>query len=305
MITHWFPPDTHDGNKNNVDCLCVGTGRFLRSVLVPAMVAAGFHPALIQTRGRSFLEYMVIRDKAVVSSSYEVDTVLASGETQTDLIPCYGAFSLGRPEDKQAVYDKLLPGMGGISMLGVGVTEAGLASAQTQAMHDLYQLICKFQELVESGQCKVTTPNQRICVINTDNVPNNGSVMQQHMETLAAESEFMQVFLKERMDRITSQREGSNGMVPRAEPVPAKALVLLDEQNDLPEAFTKCEDLGVVVRETASQLQADIALKLRVANGTHTAAAHVMALLKLTMTDALSADNDTAKLLMLYLDTLV
>ncbi len=47
----------------------------------------------------------------------------------------------------------------------------------------------------------------------------------------------------------------------------------------------------------------DIALKLRVANGTHTAAAHVMALSKLLLTDKLSSGSNEATLLMEYLDS--
>jgi len=78
----------------------------------------------------------------------------------------------------------------------------------------------------------------------------------------------------------------------------------LDPNGDLPQAFCILKEHGVVVRTTAEQLQADIALKLRIANGTHTAISHLMALLKLTMTDSLSASDDTAKLLMLSLDSL-
>jgi len=86
--------------NTNVDCLCLGTGRFLRSVLVPALVQAGFHPALIQTRGRTMLDYMTSR----YSPSYEVETVLSDGTVNTDDIPCFGAYSLGSTETKQVVY---------------------------------------------------------------------------------------------------------------------------------------------------------------------------------------------------------
>merc|ERR1712238_377342 len=56
-------------------------------------------------------------------------------------------------------------------------------------------------------------------------------------------------------------------------------------------------------------LTTDIALKLRIANGTHTALAHVMALSGLTRTDVLSADHDTttnehSKVLVRYIDSL-
>jgi len=108
-------------------------------------------------------------------------------------------------------------------------------------------------------------------------------------------------------------------MVPRAEPVPAKALVVEDLRGDLPKAFADtriAQKYGVVVRTQPNQLQADIALKLRVANGTHTAIAHVMALSSLTTTASLSppppnTNNNTnnttidhSKLLIHYLDSL-
>ena len=85
---------------------------------------------------------------------------------------------------------------------------------------------------------------------------------------------------------------------------PAKALVILDTAHDLPAAMTRLpSEYGVVVRSTPRQLQADIALKLRVANGTHTAAAHAMALCKLLKTDVLSS-SASGELFMAYLDSL-
>ena len=140
--THWLPESSQ--GEDLPTALCLGTGRFLRSVLVPTLVGAGLRPALIQTRGRSFLEMMANSS----SATYPVDTVLPSGETQTDQVPCFGAFSLGKPEDKSYVLDNFLPTLKGISVLGIGVTEAGLASKDTVAMKDLYLLFQKFQQLV-------------------------------------------------------------------------------------------------------------------------------------------------------------
>jgi len=287
---------------NNVDCLCLGTGRFLRSVLVPALVQAGFHPAMIQTRGRTMLDYMMTRD----SSTYEVDTVLTDGNVETSNIHCYGAYSLGSPETKQAVYQELLPNMKCPSVLGVGVTEAGLASSSTPVMHNLYELL---------QHCCTTftyTDSHKLCIVDMDNVPNNGQVLQKHMMELAENQndddmkDFLSTrvaFLNTMVDRITSQRPDSDGMVPRCEPVPIKALVILDTHGNLPLSMQKLPaELGVVVRPTAQQLQADIALKLRVANGTHTALAHAMALCKLLKTDILSSSE--GELLMDYLDSL-
>ena len=286
---------------STVDCLCFGTGRFLRSVLMPALVQAGFHPALIQTRGRTMLDYMSQRD----SPTYEVDTVLPSGKEQTAEVACYGAYSLGTDETKQAVYQELLPNMKTLSILGVGVTEAGLASSSTPVMHNLYELLqhCRMHFTYDG--------DNKLCIIDMDNVPNNGQVLQNHMMELAKDDETMRQFLETKValldtmvDRITSQREGSNGMVPRCEPVPMKALVILDTDGNLPESILKLPNhLGVVVRSTPHQLQADIALKLRVANGTHTAVAHAMALCKILKTDVLLGSSD-GDLIMAYLDSL-
>jgi mannitol-1-phosphate/altronate dehydrogenase len=200
-----------------------------------------------------------------------------------------------------------------ISVIGVGVTEGGLSSASNQAMVNLAALL---RHVMKMGvACE--NPNGKICIINTDNVPNNGSVIFHHMMELAKEKNddaFVE-FLKNRVtfhntmvDRITSQRPDSDGMVPRCEPVPAKACVVEDLDGDLPPNLTTPElkqAFGWVVRSQRGELSCDIALKLRVANGTHTAAAHVMALVGLTMTDALSSKSDGGATLILdYLDAL-
>jgi hypothetical protein len=156
------------------------------------------------------------------------------------------------------------------------------------------------------------TPHKKLCVIDMDNIPQNGDVLARHMNSLAQDNAKMLrfladkvVFLNTMVDRITSHREG-DPMVPKAEPVPAKALVILDSEGDLPVAFHKMkESHGVVVRSTRAELEIDLALKLRVANGTHTALAHILALTKRTMTDALTVDGVAGPLLLAYLDALV
>ena len=325
--THWLPTKSIPA-RSAVDCLCLGTGRFLRAVLVPALNAAGLHPVLVQTRGRNFLEYMhtleregssLARQEAEeasssLSSSFPVDTVLTSGDIQTDWIPCYGAFSLGGDNDRQAFQDWFRQqDLAKLRVIGLGVTEAGLASAETTVMQHLYQL------LKAIFTHRNVLQQDKICIVNTDNVPQNGSLVKQYMQTLAQREEkeenmqqmlfFLQnqvVFLDSMVDRITSERPGSAGLVPRAEPLPTKALVLLDEGNDLPNTFQKVDpSFGIILRRTRTALENDIALKLRVANGTHTAVAHAMALLLCPMTDILSKTNERSGVLLLeYLDAL-
>lgn len=60
----------------------------------------------------------------------------------------------------------------------------------------------------------------------------------------------------------------------------------------------------VKIRHHAKDLESDIALKLRVANGTHTAVAHTMALSSLVNTEALCSSTCTSALIMHYLDAL-
>jgi Mannitol-1-phosphate/altronate dehydrogenases len=308
-------------DKSVIDSLCIGSGRFLRAVLVPALVAANLKPAIVQTRGTSFMKYCSSRKSGEDQWTYEVDTVLHDGEIKTDVIVCYGAGTLGTEEGKKDTLE-LLDGLKGIKLIGVGVTEAGLASATTKSMRDLFDILSRLQELMSVGTIACNNPSGKISIVNTDNVPHNGDVIRSHMMKLAHESEKeekMTDFLKEHVvfhnsmvDRITSQRPGSDGLVPRAEPTPAKALVIEDLEGDLPLDLLK-KDIqdthGVIVRLKQGELDADIALKLRVANGTHTAVAHTMALCGLLMTDVLSSPKnsthyDSASLLMAYLDAL-
>ena len=93
----WFPY-TDSNAIPNIQAICLGTGRFLRSVLVPAIV--DMNPVLIQPRGDSFWKYMQEKDG---NNLYEVDTVMPDGAVDTTAIPCYGGFSMGTAEGSQAL----------------------------------------------------------------------------------------------------------------------------------------------------------------------------------------------------------
>jgi len=204
-----------------------------------------------------------------------------------------------------------------ISIIGVGVTEAGLSGPTSQSLIHLAAILKKIALLLSASSLTCPNPNGKVCVVNTDNVPGNGSCIRKYLleiadseESSASFKEFLLngvAFHNTMVDQITSQRDGSHGMVPRCEPVPSKALVIEDLDADLPAMFSSPKlksKYGVVVRTQSGQLDGDIALKLRVANGTHTAVAHVMALSSLLMTDVLAEDKTDAKaeLLMKYLD---
>jgi hypothetical protein len=304
-----------DDATAKVNCLCLGTGRFLRNVLVPVFNHAGFYPALIQTRGLSFLNYMMEQQEQRQSISpttvpfYEVDTVLASGDVITDQVACYGVFSLANAETRAATFDFVASLEHGVLMIGVGVTEAGLASAESGAMKDLMELLRVLARKKSNQHCL-----EKICIINTDNVSDNGDLIQSHLQSIASNGdhdhemlEFLNnhvVCLNTMVDRITSSRPNDPN-VPRAEPLPAKALVILDPDCNLPRAFYDVRLDGVVVRSTRKLLEADLGLKLRVANGTHTAVAHAMALQGMLTTDVLGTDTFREVWMESYLESLV
>jgi len=117
--TFWLPPPTKKtavsspDHVEDVNCLCIGTGRFLRSVLVPPLVASKVcKPAIIQTRGTNFIDFMADTDSnPAMGPEYPIDTVLQSGETETVYVKCFGAFSWGTDTHKQAVQEELLSKM--------------------------------------------------------------------------------------------------------------------------------------------------------------------------------------------------
>jgi hypothetical protein len=340
---HCWTASSDAASTSSIDCVCLGTGRFLRAVLVPALAQSGYRTALIQPRGRVLLDALLLRsneaegDDTDGARTYEVDTVLATGEIETSRVPIHGAFSLGALDDRQALFDWLRSyrfstndSNGGIPrVLGVGVTEAGLSGSDTPAMRDLYEILqcfCSTYSSRSSSSSSADSSGSRMSVINTDNVPMNGDVIKAHMLHIAQQQrgdDRMVEFLSERVffhnsmvDRITSHRP-NDALVPRAEPMPAKALVVLDPLRLLDPLSNVA---GVVLRKSVQELQNDIELKLRVANGTHTALAHVLALLGIAMTNHVvngeafvaapgetpsEADASPLELLVRYLDSLV
>lgn len=246
------------GSGQNIDAICLGSGRFLRSVLVP-FLSFNLKPAVFQTRGRNFLDSFNDNrcDDATTSSGnnnypvssslqYPVDTIEFDGSITTSDIEIYSAGTIGTAGGKYSLMDRLISNMNCIAVIGVGVTEAGLQSADNQCMLDLTELLNKIFRR-RSLQCP--NPNGRICVINTDNLPNNGDVMRSHVlknavkyDEVVGEGDMSFVdfistnvaFLNTMVDRITSSRPNSNGLVPMCEPLPAKALVICDPGRDLP-----------------------------------------------------------------------
>jgi hypothetical protein len=174
--------------------------------------------------------------------SYPVDTIDYSGQVSTARIDICAVGTLGSPSGKQAIQQLLHSSTTNIQVIGVGVTEAGLSSPSNQCMLDLTWILYQLYKQEKYH-------DEKISIVNTDNVPNNGDVIQSHVlenvqsfETAYSfgDMSFMEFienrvsFLNSMVDRITSARVGSSGMIPSCEPLPEKALVICDPGNDLP-----------------------------------------------------------------------
>ena len=275
---------------------------------------------VFQTRGHSFVDFLRETDTSNNGGvmqrifgvgkplNYPVDTVNYDGKVTTEYIDICCAGTVGSAEGKAALQELLSDQ---IQVIGVGVTEAGLNSPNNQCMLDLTWVIF---ELYSRSAGK----DGKICIVNTDNLPNNGDVMKSHVlsnvklyeeQELRADISFFEfvttrtVFLNSMVDRITSSRKDSKGMVPSCEPLPQKALVICDPGSDLPQWSSNEQvqkKFGVRIRHHEDELASDISLKLRVANGTHTALAHAMALSSLSNTETLSS----IPVILSYLDSL-
>lgn len=180
--------------------------------------------------------------------------------------------------------------LGNLSVIGLGVTEAGIQSGST-AIRQLEA----FLHAVWS-----TYPTRLLSVINTDNIDANGDKIYSYVKEAAAATEnttsrpkeFMEwldshvVFHNTMVDRVVSQRDG-NAHVPRCEPLPSKALVIEDVKNFLSHVKWR-SSRGVVIRSKEGEIVIDHALKLRVINAIHTALVYTMALSKIKDTRAAS-----------------
>lgn len=272
----------------HVSAVCIGTGRFLRTVLVPALLELGGEVILAQTRGTNFGKYLEGRS----DRTYEVDTVLQDGRVITSTFPVAAAGSLGIPQGRET-FLQLPAQLPNLCYIGLGLTEAGITH-NGQSIVDLAEFL---------HACFIAAPNREtpLSIINTDNLPFNGDAVRSHVcscdfaqavpQAAAFESWLRQRvhFHNTMVDRITSHRRDAPD-VPRAEPLPAKALVIEDLHGVLPVRFSSVP--GVVVRARPGQLALDIAMKLRVANGLHTAMVYAMALGRLFRTDACIGQPD-------------
>ena len=114
-------------NGQEIDSICLGSGRFLRSVLVP-FLSSNSKVAVFQTRGRTFLDSFK-HETAPSKLCYPVDTIQFDGNTTTSNINISAAGTLGTQDGKSQLTARIVSNMKCISIIGVGVTEAGLSNA--------------------------------------------------------------------------------------------------------------------------------------------------------------------------------
>jgi mannitol-1-phosphate/altronate dehydrogenase len=273
-------------------CVCIGAGRFLRAVLVPALREAGESVIVAQPRGTSFGEYMAARPPPS-ANTYEVDCVAVDGSVATTEQTIVAVGSLGSAAGR-AAFMALPPALPRLRVIGVGVTEAGVAMDSGSMLH-----LAEF--LHRCMQANPGDRNWKLAVINTDNVPDNGDKIGSFVRggsfvaglpaaegaAFAAWLDANVCFVNSMVDRIVAAREGESE-VPRAEPLPKKALVLEDLHGALPAALAAAA--GVVVRSVAGEIETDHCLKLRILNAVHSAIVYLGALTpSLRTTDAVIA----------------
>ena len=162
--TYTFAPLTPQ--FSDASAVCIGTGRFLRAVLVPALHELGCGVVLAQTRGTSFCAHMA------ECTEYEVDTVATDGSVQTARLPVAACGSLGLAEGR-AAFLALPATLKHLRYIGLGLTEAGLV-ANNASISDLAELL---------HACSVQSSDHFISVINTDNVPFNGDLVRSLVRT--------------------------------------------------------------------------------------------------------------------------
>ncbi|KAG7378209.1 hypothetical protein PHYBOEH_000457, partial [Phytophthora boehmeriae] len=264
--------------SESTDSICIGSGRFLRCVLVPTLRAAGSSVVVAQTRGTSFATAC-----ANAQGTYEVDTIQKDGSVQTEEIQVEAVGSLGDAEGRKA-FMQLPSKLPKLKFIGFGVTESGVVK-NGPAIVDLTELLYN---------CFQAVPNNVISVVNTDNLPKNGDTIKKlvletewtgqpdDLEAFRAYVAAKVHFHNTMVDRLTSHRE-NDSLVPLTEPWPIKTLVIEDLQGVL-DAKVLSALPGVHIRTTAGQLEQDHLLKLSIANAVHTAVVYLLALTRVKTT---------------------
>jgi len=127
--------------------------------------------------------------------------------------------------------------------------------------------------------------SKTISVINTDNLyPNGAKLKELTKKKISTDEDNLIMWLdtnvtfhNSMVDRITSYRQGDES-VPRAEPLPYKALVIEDINDRLNPVLKTLKHLGVHICSETSEIIDCINFKLMIANATHTCMVYSMAM---------------------------
>jgi len=127
-----MPLKIFSGSLSDAQAVVLGSGRFIRALLVPILDQLDMKTIIMQPRGTDFIEYLSERE----SGDYEVDVSLLDGSVLTQTVHSVLAVgSLGIEEDTKD-FLRLPFQLPHLSLIGVGVTEAGL-QADSPAMNQL------------------------------------------------------------------------------------------------------------------------------------------------------------------------
>eukprot|EP00948_MAST-09A_sp_MAST-9A-sp1_P001640 g1640.t1 len=303
--------------------VCIGSGRFIRSLLVPFIREASPKSEchIFQTRGTSFLEYC--KDKTINDDNddgnkvfYEVDTLETTGKVVTKRISFASPpESLGQTSGREKLMslarDHTITRR--VSVIGIGVTEAGL-HADSPVLRELTRFLYLCYEMVKKSK-DATVSEWNISLINTDNgtigLPYNGDLLSKLITNNAFLNEcgentkhFQQfcesniTFHNTVVDRMVSHRP-ENKNIPQAEPIPSKGIIVEDLKSCLPTYFKSSASssksntavavaqrrYGIIVRNKPGALDKDRALKLRVMNAIHTAMVYHQVMTGVKMTN--------------------
>ncbi|TYZ62193.1 hypothetical protein PybrP1_004945 [[Pythium] brassicae (nom. inval.)] len=227
--------------------VCIGSGRFVRAMLVPVLRAVGADVVVAQTRGRDFADAC-----ARASGAYEMDVFRADGSTETEVVEVEAVGSLGDVEGR-AAFMELPAQLPGLKYIGFAVTDSGIVK-DGQAVVDLAEFVL---EATWAGKPADSAPFERY---------------------LEAKVHFHNTMV----DRLTNHRPG-NPLVPSTEPRPRKALVIEDLHAVLDAAAFAAQP-GVHIRSRRAELAEDRLLKLCVANAVSSAMVQLMALARVNTT---------------------
>nr|CCA23855.1 conserved hypothetical protein [Albugo laibachii Nc14]CCA24039.1 conserved hypothetical protein [Albugo laibachii Nc14] len=273
-------------DQEHTRAICIGSGRFLRAVLVPFFRRIECKVVIAQPRGSDFVKACEAN-----KGSYELDTIDRDGKVSTNTLQVEGVGSLGSDSGRDA-FMKLPKQLPQLRFIGIGVTESGISS-DSDAMCSLVDLLY---------QCFRSIPSNTISVLSTDNFPRNGDSIKRCVDTLVGRTKAFQtsdhyskeytsfqnyiytqvIFHNTIVDRITSHRP-DDVLVPLAEPSPRKTLIIEDLKQGLGILELRCMR-DAQVRHKSEEFAVDEALKLNVANATHTAMVYLMALSRISNT---------------------